>query len=132
MSALQADETCARDDGVETLEGHIRELVRGDVVTTSKNRHDLAAEVTSETIGPLVQKMGAASIGEIEKLIAELEVARDYLKSEADRIQREMARYEYLSNTASASVKIIAHSLGQWRNSSSDAALNVVGEAEPA
>lgn len=30
-------------------------------------------------------------------------------------VQQEMARYAHLSDTASASVKIIAEKLGQWR-----------------
>jgi hypothetical protein len=40
---------------------------------------------------------------------------RNYLKAEGDRIQQEMARYAHLSDTASASVKIITEKLGQWR-----------------
>jgi hypothetical protein len=31
------------------------------------------------------------------------------------RVQQEMARYAHLNDTASASVKIIAEKLGQWR-----------------
>jgi hypothetical protein len=68
-----------------------------------------------EAIGELVQKVGANSIAEIEKLISDLQAARSYLKAEGDRIQQEMARYAHLSDTASASVKIITESLGQWR-----------------
>jgi hypothetical protein len=130
MNSLKLEATPGDDESaVDTsLEGNIRELVR---VRMLKAHNEVSGDVTSDTIGPLVQKVGATPIAEIERLIGELEAARNYLKSEADRIQREMARYEYLCNTASGSVKIITHSLGQWRNSSSDAAHNVAGEDVP-
>ncbi len=73
------------------------------------------AVVSGETIEALVQKVGAPSIAEIEKLIGDLQAARSYLESESERIQQEMTRYAHLNDTASASVKIITESLGQWR-----------------
>ena len=59
---------------------------------------------------------GATSIADIEKLIEELQIARDYLEAEGDRVRRLTSRYAHLTQTASASVKIIAESLGKWRN----------------
>ena len=70
----------------------------------------------NQSIGELIDKVSSTSIAEIEKLVSELQAVRNYLKVEGDRIQQEMARYAHLSDTASASVKIIAESLGQWRN----------------
>jgi multidrug resistance efflux pump len=84
---------------------------------------------SSDTIGPLVQKVGATTIVEIDNLISELQAARNYLKSEADRIQRELTRYTQLSDTASASVKTITQSLGQWRNAN-DAERNGASEGQ--
>ena len=55
------------------------------------------------------------SIGEIEKLMEELRVARDYLRSEGERVRSMNARYAHLTQTASASVKIIAESMAKWR-----------------
>ena len=59
---------------------------------------------------------GAASIADIEKLMAELQTARDYLQAEGERVRRLTTRYAHLTKTASASVKIIAESLGKWRS----------------
>jgi hypothetical protein len=39
---------------------------------------------------------------------------RDTLVSEGDRVQREVARFAGLSQTAMASVRVIADSLMQW------------------
>ena len=64
---------------------------------------------------PFIQKIGAASIAEIEKLIEELQETRNFLESEGARIQRETARYIDLTQRALASVKIIFDTLSGWR-----------------
>ena len=46
----------------------------------------------------------------------ELETARDYLHYEGERLRQMTARYAHLAQTASASVKVIAESLGKWRD----------------
>ena len=61
------------------------------------------------------------SIADIERLMGELLIARDYLQSEGERIRQANARYAHLAQTASASVKTIAESLGSWRNTTSEA-----------
>ena len=103
---------------IKSLEQEISNSVQGDRLTnrlTKFTPRSEAAGEASETFGELVKKMGATSIAEIEKLISDLQVARNYLTAEADRIQQDIARYAHLSDTASASVKIITESLGQWR-----------------
>jgi hypothetical protein len=110
ISSRQADAISA------SIEGNANNSARGEGTTISKPRHEAGAELSSETIAALVQKVGAPSIAEIEKLIGDLQAARSYLESEGQRIQQEMTRYAHLSDTASASVKIITESLGQWRN----------------
>jgi hypothetical protein len=65
-----------------------------------------SAEADAE-IGPLIEKIGASSIAEIEKLVGELQETKNFLQSEGKRIQRETARYTNLAQRASASVQII-------------------------
>jgi hypothetical protein len=43
----------------------------------------------------------------LDQLVGELEEARDYLKSEEERIRAATARYTALTQAASASVKVI-------------------------
>jgi len=64
---------------------------------------------------PLVQKIGATSIAEIEKLIEQLQETKNFLQSEADRIERETARYIKLTDSALVSVRIIFDTLAGWR-----------------
>jgi hypothetical protein len=101
-----------------SIEEEISNTVRSDRAAERRPKFKPLPEPggeLSETIGELIQKVGAPSITEIERLIADLQGARNYLKAEAERIQQDTARYAHLSDTASASVKIITESLGQWR-----------------
>jgi hypothetical protein len=59
---------------------------------------------------------GAASIADIDRLMDELQRARDFLQSEGERLRKMNASYANLAQTASASAKIIAESLGKWRD----------------
>ena len=72
--------------------------------------------------GDDIVAFGENSIGEIEKLMEELRIARDYLRSEGERVRRINAHYAHLTRTASASVKIIAESMGKWRITEIEAA----------
>jgi hypothetical protein len=70
---------------------------------------------TDADVAPLIHKVGAPSIAQIEKLIGELHEARNLLESERERIQRETARYIKFIQMASASVRIISDTLSGWR-----------------
>jgi hypothetical protein len=58
---------------------------------------------------------GAASIADIERLMAELQAARDYLHAEGERVRRVNANYAHLAQTASASARVIVESISKWR-----------------
>ena len=58
---------------------------------------------------------GAASIADIDRLMAELQAARDYLQAEGERVRQINANYAHLAQTASASARVIADSIGKWR-----------------
>jgi hypothetical protein len=90
------------------IESETRDLVHAEVPSTPKSETDVE-------IAPLVQKIGAASIAEIEKMIGELQEAKDFLQSEGERVQRETEHYTNLTQMASASVKIISDTVAGWR-----------------
>ena len=69
-----------------------------------------ATELCSDII-----RAGTASVTEIEKLMGELQAARDYLQIEGERLQREAARYAHLTQSALASVKMVSESMDKWR-----------------
>jgi hypothetical protein len=91
-------------DGVEAeVRDLVRELNHGDPV---------AAEPSSDIV---ILKMSAGAIGEIDKLMDELQTARNYLHAEGERVRRMTSRYEHLTKTALASVRIISERIGEWR-----------------
>ena len=82
------------------------------------NQPEAPSTPQSETdveVAPLVQKLGTTSIAEVEKMIEELQEARDFLQAEGERVQRETEHYTTLTQTASASVKIISDTVAGWR-----------------
>jgi prophage DNA circulation protein len=90
------------------VESETRHLVHAEPLTTPKSETDVE-------IASLIQKVGATSVGQIEKLIAELLEAKDFLQSEGERVQREIERYTNLTQMASASVRIISDTVAGWR-----------------
>jgi hypothetical protein len=108
VAELAEQDAPLSDQDTASIEGGIRALVR-------RNRLAVAAELVQPP-GEDALTAGAASIADIDRLMSELQTARDFLESEAERVRRVNARYAHLAQTASASVKVIADSLGRWRD----------------
>jgi len=92
---------------LDIIESETRDLVQSGAPTPESE--------TDVEIAPLVQKIGATSIAEVEKIIGELQAAKDFLESEGERVQREAEHYTTLTQMASASVKIISDTVAGWR-----------------
>jgi hypothetical protein len=92
---------------LDIIESETRDLVYSGAPTPTSE--------TEVEIAPLVQKVGAISIAEIETMIGELQAAKDFLESEGKRVQREAEHYTTLTQMASASVKIISDTVAGWR-----------------
>ena len=102
------------------FEGEIREFVRKDVAPWRKRpeRPEVPADTQGENVSMLVQRVAGASMSEIDNVIEELRSMREFLRSEGERVQREIAGYATVSQTAAASMKVISESMAQWRSSS--------------
>jgi hypothetical protein len=61
---------------------------------------------------------------ELGKLISELQEVREFLRSEAERLQREFVNYEQMHQSALAAANIINQTIGPWKS-----ALNI-GETQ--
>jgi hypothetical protein len=97
MTAMKLDITSFQSDAA--VEGEVCDLPNAKLWMQAGTDPEMA---------PLIQKLAATSIAEIERLIAELREAKDHLQSERDRIEREMARYMRLTEMASTMAKIIS------------------------
>jgi hypothetical protein len=96
------------DTAPMSMEGNVRTLMRSNrSPNVTKPNYD---SVTSND----AFAAGAASITDIERLMVELQAARDYLRAEGDRVRQLNANYVHLAQTASASARVIADSIGKW------------------
>ena len=86
--------------------------VEGEVCDLPSTK--LWMQAAHEEMAPLIQKLGATSTAEIERLIAELQEAKDHLQSERQRIERETSRYTNLTQMASTTARIISDAVSQW------------------
>jgi ABC-type transporter Mla subunit MlaD len=106
----------ASEDGVEKVnqvEAEIRDFVRRDLQTVRRTAD--ATEAVASNINTLVQRVAGTTLREIDVLLRELEGLRDLLQSEGERVQREVAGYAQLSQSAMSSTRIIADSMQTWR-----------------
>jgi hypothetical protein len=96
------------------VEGDIRDFVRRDAsALRRKPEHD--GEMVAGNISQLLQRVAASSVQEIDRLIADLQILRDRLQQEGERVQREIVEYATLSQAAMQSTKIITESLSHWK-----------------
>lgn len=133
MNALPAEKSEQTDEdknlaAVSEVEAGIRDFVRKDVAylrrspsastaTSTETPADASAEAAVGSVNNLINRVAGASLSEIETLIAELEGLRTLMHNEGQRIQRELAGYAQLGQTAMKSTRMIADNLAQWRRS---------------
>jgi hypothetical protein len=112
MASATTETRSEFDQALEaTIQGEIREFVRRDVVGPRP-----ASEAESANIGTLLQRVAGTSVQEIDGLISQLQTLRSVLEGHEARVQRELAEYAQLSQSAMQSTTIIAECLAQWRN----------------
>ena len=100
------------------FEGEIREFVRRDVATLRRQRNetDAPSDSAAENLNALIRRIAGASMEEIDRVILELQGVRDLLRSEGERVSRELAGYASLSHASMTAMKVIGDSLKQWKD----------------
>jgi len=97
------------------VEMELREFVRRDGATRRRTP-ETDNQLVANNIATLFERMAGTSVQDIDGLIAELKTLRSLLPAQAARIQRELAEYAHLSQSAIQSMKSIAESIVQWKN----------------
>ena len=110
-------------------EGELREFVRRDGASVRRTP-ETDGEPVANNIGTLFERVAGTSVQEIDDLIAGLRTLRSLLQDQGARVQRELAEYAHLSQSAMESTKIIAEGLVQWAQES--AALGGAADVRPA
>jgi cation transport regulator ChaC len=115
MSSFSTHETTGDEEvAVQEVEGQIREFVRRDFVA-NRREPESESQMVAGNIASLLQRVSGHSVQEIDRLIGELQALRETLHQEAARVQREIAGYASLSQSAMQSTKIIADTLTGWK-----------------
>ena len=102
--------------------------VDGEVCDLAPTRVSTQTETDTE-IAAFIEKVRAMSVAEIDRLMAELQDAKNYLLSERERIERETVRYANLTLMASATTKIISDAVSQWHPASNQQNISEVAAA---
>ena len=70
----------------------------------------------TDNLNALIRRVAGASMDEIDRVILELQGVRDLLRSEGERVSRELAGYASLSHASMTAMKVIADSVKQWKD----------------
>ena len=107
MTLAMSEKRVDLDQALEAaLEGEIREFVRRDGARLRRSPEP-DSELVVNNIGTLFQGVAGTSVQEIDGLIAELQTLRSLLQDQGARVQRKLAEYAHLSQSAINSTKII-------------------------
>jgi hypothetical protein len=103
---------------IASFEGEIREFVRRDVAPARRGRNEpeTAGDPAADHVSKLVGRVSNASLEQIDRVIAELQGVREMLRSEGERVTREIAGFASLNHAAITSMQVLAESVAQWKN----------------
>jgi hypothetical protein len=101
---------------VTSFEGEIREFIRRDVAPRRRNEPGTAGDPAADHVNQLIGQVSGASMEQIDRVILELQGIRDMLRTEGDRVTREISGFASLNHAAVTSMRVIAESLAQWKN----------------
>jgi hypothetical protein len=107
----------AAEKEVSSFEGEIREFIRRDVAPR-RPRGDTPAsgDPATDHVNKLIDQVSGGSMEQIDRVILELQGIRDMLRTEGDRVTREISGFASLNHAAITSMRVIADSLAQWKN----------------
>jgi len=94
-------------------------------------------DTDAERMKSVLGRMTSTSVGELEGLVSELHEVREFLKSEGERVQREITNYAQLNQRALAAIKIITETISPWKGTALESEAErsgpepLVGEREP-
>ena len=103
------------DQDIEAaVEAEICEFVRRDGASL-RRAPETDGELVANSVVTLLQRVAGTSVQDIDGLISELQILRETLQEQGARVERKLAEYAHLSQSAMQSTKVIAESLAQWR-----------------
>jgi len=100
-----------------SFEGEIREFIRRDVAPRRpRSEPATVGDPAADHVNKLIGQVSIAATEQIDRVILELQSIRDMLRTEGDRVTREIAGFASLNHAAITSMRVIAESLAQWKS----------------
>jgi hypothetical protein len=87
------------------------------VTVTRQTVERQSNEGSNAHLDALIGRLAGSSMDEIDNVIRELEMMRELLRNEGERISRDIAGYAGLSQASMAAVKIISDGIATWKES---------------
>ena len=82
----------------------------------SEDANDANNDPAAENLNEVVRGVAGASMDEIDRVIRTLENVRDMIRSDGERVTREIAGYASLGRSTTTAMKVIVDSLKQWKD----------------
>ncbi len=92
-----------------------RNEVRRPAMPNAPQLHPQMEKSVPGEINDLIRRVSGSSMEEIDRVILELQSVREMLRSEGERVTREVAGYASLNTAAMTAMQIIAESMTQWK-----------------
>jgi hypothetical protein len=107
----------AAEKEVSSFEGEIRVFIRRDVAPR-RPRGDApaAGDPATDHVNKLIDQVSGGSMEQIDRVILELQGVRDMLRTEGERVTREISGFASLNHAAMTAMRVVAESLSQWKN----------------
>lgn len=110
MSYVQPIQSSAEFKPTETnIDENVRSLANGSVVFRQVDNSN--SDATANSLGALLRRVSGNSTREIDTLIGDLRDLREKLRSDGDRIHRDIVDYAALSQQVMQLSKIISESV---------------------
>jgi hypothetical protein len=104
----------ARDPRSE-VQPKLREILsRADAPIAARPAEPMQGDGPNQ-FNSMIQRIAGASVAEIDKLIGELQLLREFLMNDAQRLQRELTEYVRLNQGALESTRIVAENLTKMK-----------------
>jgi hypothetical protein len=102
---------------VSSFEGEIREFIRRDVAPRrARGEGQAGGDSSSDQVNRLIEQVSGGSMEQIDRVILELQGVREMLRTEGERVTREISGFASLNHAAMTAMRVVAESLAQWKN----------------
>jgi hypothetical protein len=103
--------------GDASFEGEIREFIRRDVAPRrARNEAPTAGDPAADHVNKLINQVSGVSMEQIDRVILELQGIREMLRTEGERVTREISGFASLNHAANTAMRVVAESLAQWKS----------------